>query len=114
MKKINKIFVGAVSTAMVITSVGVSYSYAKNIGSYAIDNSILKNGNAIYTNRNIIDNKKESKKDLKEKSNNIVTKDETVYVKAKANGDVDNITVSEWLKNSKEGKIRKRQGLAFD
>ena len=57
MKKINKIFVGAVSTAMVITSVGVSYSYAKNIGSYAIDNSILKNGNAIYTNRNIIDNK---------------------------------------------------------
>ena len=56
MKKINKIFVGAVSTAMVITSVGVSYSYAKNIGSYAIDNSILKNGNAIYTNRNIIDN----------------------------------------------------------
>lgn len=122
MKKINKIFVGAVSTAMVITSVGVSYSYAKNIGSYAIDNSILKNGNVIYTNRNIIDNnsmilnskdkklqidnKKESKKDLKEKSNNIVTKDETVYVKAKANGDVDNITVSEWLKNSKEGKIK--------
>ena len=122
MKKINKIFVGAVSTAMVITSVGVSYSYAKNIGSYAINNSTLKNGNAIYTNRNIIDNnsmilnskdkklqidnKKESKKDLKEKSNNIVTKDETVYVKAKANGDVDNITVSEWLKNSKEGKIK--------
>ena len=55
MKKINKIFVGAVSTAMVITSVGVSYSYAKNIGSYAIDNSILKNGNAIYTDEEVID-----------------------------------------------------------
>ena len=115
MMKINKIFVGAVSTAMVITSVGLTYSYGKNIGSYTFSNNTLKKGNAIYTN--IIDNNSKilnakdekvdsNKEDKKDKTNNAVVKDETVYVKAKANGDVNNITVSEWLKNSKEGKIK--------
>ena len=93
-RKYKKAGVAGVSAALIMAlSVGGVMSYASETKNTLVNETIMKDSNNLV---------KEEKKTAKKKTEdtNQVFKDEVVYAYTDANGKVNKVTVSEWLKNS--------------